>query len=248
MKVKWVKSQIYNSDFKQETTEYRGLKLVLSLETDFRSIKRWYGEIFSFDGSLMKTVKGYKKYALSRSVVDSRRQLLSIIDDNWNFFSGNQKAEEDEVKKRNYILQNIHWYAEIFGSNFQLDAENLHTVMKFAIDNFDEFEKLFKLRTNLADIALDYRRKYEKWLSMPSEYREREVFSHEEPIEYTRTYRDKSSYWGYDEMVTETCHSTVAKYSSNPKYVPEPRLPDQYPLLKQIQEIEISLRKAAKQG
>lgn len=263
MKVTWIKSQVYNSDFKEETAEYRGVKLVISFEEDSflrkkyvdRVIrKKWYGRVYDSDGKLMKTVNGYNKYALTRFVVESRKMMVSIIDNNWGYYSGQelskiekQKANEEALTKRQYIIQNIHWYSECFGPNHQLDAENLHTVMTFALDNFEDFEKLFKLRKEFESIILDHNEKYNKWANLPYECRQERIFSHNETQIYSRMVRDRSSYWGYDELRTVTEYDDVPVYVSNPRYVKEPVIGNLYPRLKEIEDIKTHLSNKANQ-
>lgn len=255
MKVTWVKSTVYNADFKQETAEYRGLKLVISLEQYLFPRKKWYGRVYDSEGKLMKTTNGKNKYAFTYSTVaESRKMMVSIVDNNWGYYSGQelskiekQKANEEALTKRQYIIQNIHWYSECFGPNYQLDAENLHTVMTFALDNFEDFEKLFKLRKEFESIILDHNEKYNKWANLPYECRQKEIFSHNETQEYSRMVRDRSSYWGYDEMRTVTEYDNVPVYISNPHYKKEPVIGNLYPRLKEIEDIKTHLFNKAKQ-
>lgn len=252
-KPKWTKEP--NSYYKKETTEYRGFRLEIQKEEDehfLSRLEKWYGKVYDSNGNLVKTSNGYVRFKFSSSVVEARKRFIEVIDRDWNYYSGKepsnrekQIANEDALKKRNYILQNIHWYSEMFGDDFQVDAENLHTVISFALDNFDEFENLFKLKKELADTTLDHCKKYDRWLSLPAECRQQEVFSHHETQKHYRTYRDKSSYWGYDDIRTETTYDTVPIYTNNSRYVQEPRLPDQYPLLKKIRESTSLLREKA---
>jgi hypothetical protein len=263
-KNKWHKippPYVYNVKGKEELF-YRGFKLVIVNEGKARWYSRdkfnwcWYGYVYDSNDIIVPTaLKQLNRYKLSESVTQSRDMMVKYIDDNWYHYSG-EKAKDDEIKKqeellltkRKYVMQNIHRYAEFFPSNLEINAETLWSIVKFALDNFDDFEALFKAKTQLAEVLLEHYRNQDKWLSLSPICRQRELFSHVKADTISRLVHDYSSYWGYDEKYWIQEPTTRNVYVNNPNYVAEPVFPFDETRTQEriIQELSGKLRQLAR--
>ena len=224
-KVTWEKDGL-----KEEAT-YRSLNVQISKKADDPTVSSynkgvWYGTVCDSDGNIILPPKNQRqKYKLSRSVVEAREQIIRVIEDNWHYYSGDMKREEVLLGKRQYVMQNIHHYADLFPTTTEINTDTLWAVVNFAFDNFDDCETLFALQKQLSELLLDHYKAQDKWMSLPEHNRAREVFSHLEEDTVSRKVHNVSSYWEYDEESWQDTQVTRSINAPNPSYVSEPRFP-----------------------